>query len=123
MSRKLENKYIGPFPARTKVQALLDRIKKEKQEKQQFEDNLLGITRPNYNPLDIQESNLSRKDWYRFRAKFIKEINGEPVQDYSGMTHSEFMHYIATGYLENAEFDQTVAYRLRDIIKRIDDEN
>ena len=64
---------------------------------------------------------LSADDWQEFKRKFVLEYGGEPVQP-TGMTHSEFMHYIKTsGDRENEEYSKT--RRLREILEKMDRES
>ena len=65
----------------------------------------------------ITKEPLSSSDWLRFKARFIQEYNGEEVQQYSGMTHSEFLEYIKSGYKENSEFDRK---SLKEILRKME---
>ena len=95
-----------------KIQNILAEIRKR-------QDYSLDSTEENSKP-EIATRPLSADDWQEFKRKFILEYGGEPVQS-SGMTHSEFMHYIKTsGGRENDEYSSS--RKLREIIERIDRE-
>lgn len=75
---------------------------KNNQNKKHLRDILLKISpgsyvpapeEPDYNEMDIVHYPLSADDWQEFKRKFVSEYGNEPVQP-TGMTHSEFMHYI-----------------------------
>ena len=48
---------------------------------------------------------LSADDWGRFKYRFMETYRGETIES-TGMTHTEFLEYIATGgYREGTEFE------------------
>lgn len=51
----------------------------------------------------IENQPLSGKDWLRFKATFVEEYGGEPVNPSSGFTPSEFLEFFKSGYIEGNE--------------------
>jgi hypothetical protein len=89
----------------SKIQSILQRIR-ERYSEEELKERLFG-KEPNYNELNISRRYLSADEWQEFKRKFVEEYNGEPVQP-TGMTHSEFLHYIKTsGDRENEEYSRT----------------
>ncbi len=67
---------------------------------------------------EIATQRMTADDWQEFKRKFVVEYGDEPVQP-TGMTHSEFMHYIKTsGDRENDEFNGR--RRLQQILREMD---
>lgn len=73
----------------------------------QHAEDINDILNPQPQEPEIATTYLGSRDWSRFKATFMEEYGGEKVQTYSGMTHSEFLEYIKSGYKENSEFDST----------------
>ena len=71
----------------------------------------------------MAESLCSHQEQAQLKStrKFVLEWANEPVQP-TGMTHSEFLHYIASsGERENDQF--TERQRLEALLRKLDNEN
>ena len=82
-------------------------------------DFINGIIRPDWTYkrwLEQQESNdtefdseyivpMSSADWIRFSKEFVSSINNSKVDPKTGMSHKEFLDYLATSYYPNKEFE------------------
>jgi hypothetical protein len=98
------------------AKSILQRIR-ERYYSEELKERLFG-KEPNYNELNISRRYLNADDWQEFKRKFVDEYGGEPVQS-TGMTHSEFLHYIKTsGDRENEEYSQSRS--LRKILEELD---
>ena len=51
---------------------------------------------------DSPHTPLSADEWQRFKRDFVEEYGEEPVQP-TGMTHSDFIHYLTDGTRETGE--------------------
>lgn len=73
---------------------------------------------PDYNPHNIPSAPLSADRWQEFKRDWVEEYGGEKVQP-TGMTHSEFMHYIdSSGWREGEEYNHVGKTKdLRQILK------
>ncbi len=99
----------------SKAQDILAKIRN----RQRIKDIDAVLNPKPYEP-EINKEPLSSSDWLRFKARFIQEYNGEEVQQYSGMTHSEFLEYIKSGYKENSEFDRK---SLKEILRGMENDD
>jgi nicotinamide mononucleotide adenylyltransferase len=98
---------------------ILQRIR-ERYSEEELKERLFG-KEPNYNELNISRRHLSADEWQRFKRDFVEEYGGEPVQS-TGMTHSEFLHYIKTsGDRENEQYSRVRS--LRKILEDMDNES
>jgi len=80
---------------------------------------IMKVVNPQPEEIEFAKSYLSADDWQKFKRDFVEEYGGEPVQP-TGMTHSEFLHYIKTsGERENSQFDNK-AKKLRAILESFD---
>jgi hypothetical protein len=103
----------------SKARSILEAIRK-KQREQEWKQRVLGVEEPNYNEFDIPDCPISCDDWQEFKRKFVLEYGGEPVQP-TGMTHSEYLHYIKTSGEREGYNDKIPS--LIQIIKNMDDNN
>jgi hypothetical protein len=132
----MRGRYVGPWPPAnkaakkavleskvkeiwymSKVKSILDMIR----HKQRFSWIYNTVEYEEPGPPEIATQKMSADDWQAFKKKFVLEYGGENVQD-TGMTHSEFMKYIATsGYRENSEFDGL--RRFKKMVKAAEDDS
>jgi hypothetical protein len=98
----------------SKALTILKQVREQHFFKKDFKEKLFGKA-PDYNELNIRRQYLNANDWQEFKRKFVLEYDGEPVEP-TGMTHSEFLHYIKTsGERENDQYTHT--RNLRNILK------
>jgi hypothetical protein len=103
----------------SKIQNILQRIQ-ERYSEEELKERLFG-KEPDYNELNISRRHLSADEWQRFKRDFVEEYGGESVQP-TGMTHSEFLHYIKTsGDRENEQYSRVRS--LRKILEAMDDKS
>lgn len=70
---------------------------------------------------EIATRRLTADAWQEFKRKFVETYGGEPVEP-TGMTHSEFLHYIKTsGQRENDEFRGINS--LKDLLQKMDQDD
>jgi hypothetical protein len=83
---------------------------------------IMKVVNPQPEEIKFAKSHLSADAWQLFKKKFVESINGEPVQRYSGMTHSDLLHYIKTsGERENDQFSERE--KLQALLRRLDNED
>lgn len=75
---------------------------------------------PDYNPHNIPSAPLQANDWQEFKRKFVTEYGDEKIEP-TGMTHSEFIHYISSsGWREGDEYKNVpVTLDLRQAVKKL----
>jgi hypothetical protein len=82
---------------------------------------IMKAINPPTEEIKFAKTHLSADGWQDFKRRWIEEYGGEPVQP-TGMTHSEFLHYIASsGERENDQF--TERQRLEALLRKLDNEN
>ena len=82
---------------------------------------ILAALNPPPEEIKIAKTHLSADAWQDFKRRCVEEYGGELVQP-TGMTHSEFLHYIASsGERENDQF--TERQRLEALLRKLDNEN
>jgi len=82
---------------------------------------IMKILNPPPEEIKFAKTHLSANSLQEFKRKFVLEWAGEPVQP-TGMTHSEFLHYIASsGERENDQF--TERQRLQALLRKLDNED
>jgi len=104
----------------SKARSIIEQIRQRARD-QEWKEKLFGPP-PNYNEFDIPPAPLTADEWQEFKRKFVEEYGGEPVQP-SGMTHSEFLHYIKTsGEREGDEYSKLkLSPEVRKILESFDD--
>lgn len=104
----------------SKAKFILRQIREGYLNEEEMKEKLFGKG-PDYNELNISQSYLKADEWQEFKRKFVEEYGGEPIQS-TGMTHSEFMHYIKTsGDRENEEYSKRQS--LRKILKELEQDD
>ena len=104
----------------SKAKFILQQIRERSLNEEEMKEKLFG-KEPDYNELNISQSHLNADEWQQFKRKFVEEYGGEPIQS-TGMTHSEFMHYIKTsGDRENEEYSKRQS--LRKILKELEQDD
>lgn len=104
----------------SKAKFILQQIRERSLNEEEMKEKLFG-KEPDYNELNISQSYLNADEWQQFKRKFVEEYGGEPIQS-TGMTHSEFMHYIKTsGDRENEEYSKRQS--LRKILKELEQDD
>ena len=99
------------------AQTILEQIRKRHPDPY----GILAAINPPPEEIKIAKTHLSANSLQEFKRKFVLEWNNELVQP-TGMTHSEFLHYIASsGERENDQF--TERQRLEALLRKLDNEN
>jgi hypothetical protein len=101
----------------TRAETILEKIRKSRPDPY----GIMKVINEQPEEIKIAKTHLSADGLQEFKRKFVLEWAGEPVQP-TGMTHSEFLHYIASsGERENDQF--TERQRLEALLRKLDNEN
>ena len=101
----------------SKAGGILEQIRR----RQTDPHGIMKIVNPQPEEIKFAKCYLSADGWQLFKSRFVESIDGEPVQP-TGLTHSEFLHYIASsGERENDQF--TERQRLQALLRKLDNEN
>ncbi len=101
----------------SKLSGILEEIRR----RQTDPYGIMKIVNPQPEEIKFAKCYLSADGYQLFKSRFVESIDGEPVQP-TGMTHGEFLHYIASsGERENDEFSER--QRLQSLLRKLDNED